>query len=260
MAYPQAPTMISSQTAITGVIHSPAHLHFYDMNGNHVGVTDTDTIDRNIPNSFYFSHKEVHIDAGEVSPEKIIVIEPQGSFTYQVIGTEEGTYRLELSNLESGGETIFGAIDIPTIPGAVHKYEIDWNALSSDEQGVTVEVDADADGIFEKTITSDNVLTKSEFLNDLDGDGIPDDEDACPNSNLTETVTIDGCESGAENAIFDDGCTISDLIRECAEEAKNHGKFVRCVAHLSNELKKDGLITGKEKGAIQSCAAQSDIP
>jgi hypothetical protein len=32
------------------------------------------------------------------------------------------------------------------------------------------------------------------------------------------------------------------------------------VAHLTNDLKKDGFISGREKGAIQSCAAQADIP
>ncbi len=60
--------------------------------------------------------------------------------------------------------------------------------------------------------------------------------------------------------LFDDGCTMADLIAECAEGAANHGDFVSCVAHLTNEWKRAGLITPQEKGAIQSCAAQSTIP
>jgi hypothetical protein len=95
---------------------------------------------------------------------------------------------------------------------------------------------------------------------DTDGDGIPDDEDECPNSGLGETVVIDGCDSGVENHLLDGGCTITDLIAECAAAAKNHDKFVSCMAHLINDLKKDGEITGKEQGAILSCAAQADIP
>ena len=95
---------------------------------------------------------------------------------------------------------------------------------------------------------------------DGDGDGVPDDEDACPESILTETIVIDDCDSGVGNMLFDDGCTMADLIAECADNAKNHGGFVSCVAHLTNEWKQAGLITGKEKGAIQSCAAQADIP
>ena len=39
-----------------------------------------------------------------------------------------------------------------------------------------------------------------------------------------------------------------------------HGAFVSCVAHSLNALKKAGVITGKEKGALQRCAAQADMP
>lgn len=34
--------------------------------------------------------------------------------------------------------------------------------------------------------------------------------------------------------------------------------FVRCVANLTNDLKKTGIITGEEKGAIQSVAASAN--
>ena len=49
------------------------------------------------------------------------------------------------------------------------------------------------------------------------------------------------------------------LFNQCLP-AKNHGQFVSCVAKLTNSLKKQGLITGAEKGEIQSCAAQADLP
>ncbi len=60
--------------------------------------------------------------------------------------------------------------------------------------------------------------------------------------------------------LFDDGCTILDLIGFCADDANNHGQFVSCVAHLTNVLKQEGIISRQEKGAIQSCAAEADIP
>ena len=47
---------------------------------------------------------------------------------------------------------------------------------------------------------------------------------------------------------------------QCANAVNNHGAFVSCVAHLTNELKKGGTITGQQKDAIQSCAAQANIP
>ncbi len=95
---------------------------------------------------------------------------------------------------------------------------------------------------------------------DSDNDGIPDDEDACPNSDLSETIVIDGCDSGVGNLLFEDGCTMADLIAVCAEGAVNHGQFVSCVALLTIEWKRAGLITGQEEGRIESCAARSDIP
>ena len=51
-----------------------------------------------------------------------------------------------------------------------------------------------------------------------------------------------------------------DKIVECAVIAKNHGKFVSCVTHLTKDWFKDGNINAKEKGAIMSWAAQADIP
>jgi hypothetical protein len=35
---------------------------------------------------------------------------------------------------------------------------------------------------------------------------------------------------------------------------------VSCVSHLTNDLKKDGLITGGQKGDIMSCAANAGLP
>jgi len=95
---------------------------------------------------------------------------------------------------------------------------------------------------------------------DTDGDGINNDVDQCPDSNLNTTVVIAGCDSGVSNVLFDNGCTMADDIDQCAAGAKNHGKFVSCVAKLTNYWKKNKLISGKEKGSIQRCAAKSDIP
>ena len=50
--------------------------------------------------------------------------------------------------------------------------------------------------------------------------------------------------------------TMSDLIEDCASGAKNLGNFQSCVSKLTNEWKKDGLVTGREKGSIHICAAQ----
>lgn len=95
---------------------------------------------------------------------------------------------------------------------------------------------------------------------DTDGDGVPDDVDACVNSDQSPTVVIGGIDSGVTNVLFDDGCTIADLIAALAADVATHGDFVSAVANLLNTLKTDGVLTGKEKGAIQSAAAMASIP
>lgn len=98
---------------------------------------------------------------------------------------------------------------------------------------------------------------------DADGDGVRDAVDACPESVVTPTVVIDGCDSGTTNHVLANGCTISDEVAKCADGAGNHGDFVRCVARRMNELKrKKGprIITGAEAEAIVDCAGDADIP
>ncbi len=106
-------------------------------------------------------------------------------------------------------------------------------------------------------------LTREEMI-DIgwfsDGDGVPDGRDQCIGSSTDANVTIDGCNSGVPNTTFSTGCRISDQIDDCAASAGNHGAFVSCVTHLTNELKKAGVITNAQKGAIQSCAGGANIP
>ncbi|MCB1276686.1 MAG: hypothetical protein KDL09_08905 [Prosthecobacter sp.] len=92
---------------------------------------------------------------------------------------------------------------------------------------------------------------------DTDGDGVGDNADACDTSDLSLTVVIDGTDTFVFNELFDDGCTITDLIVDLAASAGNHGAFVSGVAHLTNDLKGQGVITNKEKAVIQKAAAQS---
>jgi hypothetical protein len=95
---------------------------------------------------------------------------------------------------------------------------------------------------------------------DSDGDGLADEEDACPNSVMSDTVSIDDCDSGVKNIWFGIGCTISDVVVQCAAEAANHGQFVNCVSVLTDFIKEQALITGREKGNIERCAARANMP
>lgn len=62
-------------------------------------------------------------------------------------------------------------------------------------------------------------------------------------------------QSGRYGRFDPNGSTFSDEIALCGpNNTANHGQFVSCVSHKTNVWKKQGLITGQQKGAIQSCA------
>jgi len=173
-----------------------------------------------------------------------------------------------------GDRLIIGATETNTGPGSAYIFE--RNAMGVWEE-VQIIGPGDEGGLFGSSVslngdraivgTPRDELGTDEFKGsayifelDSDGDGVVDDLDECSDSDLSETVVIDGCDSGVENILVEDGCTISDLIAELGEGAKNHGKFVSGVSKLLNQLKKAGIISGKDKGAVQSCAAMADIP
>lgn len=81
---------------------------------------------------------------------------------------------------------------------------------------------------------------------DTDGDGVNDADDACPDSDLSPTIVIDGEDTGVSNELLDDGCTISDLIAELLAQDSSTNVIVQFLV----DLKGDGIINGQEMGAI----------
>ena len=108
---------------------------------------------------------------------------------------------------------------------------------------------------------------------DTDDDGVIDELDQCPDTNpytdpnYGSDIIIEDCETGVINDSAN-GCLMSDLIDQCAENAEKKGKrgiiifgrFVLCVSHLTNEWKKEGVIERNDKGAILKCAVRSKLP
>jgi hypothetical protein len=126
--------------------------------------------------------------------------------------------------------------------------------------------DADVDGIADSadncptTANADQANFDGDSQGDAcdaddDNDGVLDVNDANPFSNTQPTVTIGGCNSNAPNVVFPNGLTLMDRIN--AIVASNHGDFVSQVSAITNEAKALGLISGSQKGAIQTCAANS---
>ncbi|HKI73396.1 MAG TPA: hypothetical protein VJ998_02050 [Pseudomonadales bacterium] len=99
------------------------------------------------------------------------------------------------------------------------------------------------------SLQGSGTITSVSFGSDSDGDGISDDMDSCPHSDLSPTVVINGHDSGVKNTLQPDGCTLVDMFGGDTSSSN--------VAHVTNQMRKDGLISGRDKGAIQSAAGGS---
>lgn len=141
----------------------------------------------------------------------------------------------------------------------------------SDDDGLTdaqeqalgtnpLSADTDGDGLTDFVEVSTGTNPASA---DTDGDGSPDGEDPIPASDTSPTVLLNGVDSGVANRLVGPGVMLADYLAiesaACAAGAKNHGAYVSCMAKVLNGLKKSGMITGDEKGALQSAVAQSSV-
>jgi hypothetical protein len=129
---------------------SPAELRVYDSQGRITGLLNgVEKIE--IPHSTYYENI-------------VVILAPADSYKYDVAGTSEGSYSLMIINGTAQEIATFNATDVPTSANAIHRYTIDWAALTRGEKGVSIQIDSNGDGAFEKTFTSDNELTRDEFM------------------------------------------------------------------------------------------------
>jgi hypothetical protein len=135
---------------IIGIIGSPGELRVYDSEGRVTGLVNGE-IKEEIPGS-------------ACANGSIMILYPNQTYRYEVVGTENGTYKLLITAVENVNATTFVATEIPTLSNETHQYTIDWAALVRGEEGVTVQVDSDGDGVYEATFASDSELTASEFI------------------------------------------------------------------------------------------------
>jgi hypothetical protein len=132
---------------------SPGELRVYDSQNRVTGLVNGQ-VKEEIQNSIYYEQDEV-----------VVIFSPSDIYRYEVVGNENGTYGLEASFINKEGKSItFMANDIPIASKAIHQFTIDWDALSQGKEGVTLRIDANSDGVFELTITSDSELTHDEFI------------------------------------------------------------------------------------------------
>src|SRR5579871_3593560 len=90
---------------------------------------------------------------------------------------------------------------------------------------------------------------------DEDNDGVSDDADQCHGTDLTAaTVVIGGRDSGVPNPLFSTGCTIKDLVNQCAAANPKDSDFRKCTNDLTKDLRAAGIIDEKQRDAIKKAA------
>jgi hypothetical protein len=109
---------------------------------------------------------------------------------------------------------------------AVGWYQLCWSRTTASNQWAT------------GTLTT---TVQERVATDTDGDGVPDEEDTCPDSDLGAAVVIAGCVSEMENLLFEDGCTLAD-----------QGQKTRAGG--------DSLLTATPLGLLLLCCPDPDDP
>ena len=118
-------------------------------------------------------------------------------------------------------------------------------------------VDSDGDGVGDN---GDAYPSDPAEWADSDGDGLGDNADQNDNSDLRSTVYVNDFDSGIANTLFDNGETLADRVgsiaASCIQQAANHGQYVNCSGQGLDQLRRDGVISGQEKGALESTFAK----
>jgi|GEM_PF-4698894 len=136
------------ESGIIMKIYSPVELRTYDLLDRITGLLNNEQKEE-IPNSMYIEESE-----------KVILFNPDENYRYEVKGTGAGLYGLDIISLIDGKLTTFKAIDVPTTIGMVHEFTVNWDTLSAGEKGVTLKIDNEGDGIFDRTIQVGSTLTE----------------------------------------------------------------------------------------------------
>ncbi|MCB1691268.1 MAG: hypothetical protein KDI19_00815 [Pseudomonadales bacterium] len=105
------------------------------------------------------------------------------------------------------------------------------------------------------TITS--ITAAGSEVADEDGDGVADNQDSCLGSDMSVTVFIDERDSGVENKLLDEGCTLSDLIDSAIDDDKPLRSSLRDVLGLVHALRHEHIISRHEAERLAWTAARA---
>jgi len=142
--------LVSIAESVLGEGKSPVDIRVFDSKGRITGLIDG-VVKHEIPMSFYYN--------GTVK-----IFFPSDIYRFELVGTDEGTYGLDIVAVRTGNVTEVTCSNIPTLDNATHQYVVDWDALYVGEEGATVMVDTDGDGVVDRVFSSDSEINSEEFI------------------------------------------------------------------------------------------------
>lgn len=210
----------TSDSSISVSTVNPVRLHVYDSEGNHVGMTETGEYELNIP-ELYMYDPNTNSAAFTTSEE----------MTFRIEATEDagagGTFDFSFGRYERGSSiatvVTYNSVQITAQSSAtVH--------VSDGNPEHIMDIDLDGDGDIDQTKTPDQVSSQEIPAGDLneavieapmlpeedvDGDGIPNVEDNCPDVFNPNQSDLDGDGLGDMCDPDDDDDGVDDADDNC---------------------------------------------
>jgi hypothetical protein len=134
---------------ICAQLHSPGDLSISNLNGNKIGIVNGKKLN-NFPLALLDTNNKII---------KILSPENNQNYSFEVEGTNSGTYGLDVTIKNGDKFTKFKAVDIAMLPGQIHSYSFEKEALGKGQNSITLKVDRNGDGIPERVIQSGMTLT-----------------------------------------------------------------------------------------------------
>jgi len=174
---------------------------------------------------------------------------------------------------EIGNALLTNKLFVGAMKDKSHDGVIDWSG-NGDEDGDGL---TDGEEIFELGTDpckrnkpddsggDDPTPPMSEDPSDFDGDGVPDEEDACPESDPSPIVYVGYVRTGLQNRLLEpiDGCTLADVVQRIfngASHGTNRRQFMGVFNVSVTNLEFEKRITPHEAGALRRAAAHYQLP
>jgi len=140
---------IPSKPKFTFKGYSPIDMHVYDSHGKHTGVNVSDSIDRNIPLSFYFSEYK---DENVTLPQMIMLyntsdeyrVEIISNFSKQKVTKSIDSFNFTIGKQASDAITNFHYYNVSILENTTARISVNWT--TSD---YLMDIDDDGDNVFD---------------------------------------------------------------------------------------------------------------